>query len=439
MAVSKGESSVTLSDILEKTTEANILSFYLGVTEIPCIIHSPLRKDNRPSFGLYSPNGKRIYFVDFATKDRGGIFDLLCQMWGCSYKEVLIRINKDIPKLCSIGTPNVHKHIPCTVRSTIECKKSTDLQCKSYKEVLIRINKDIPKLCSIGTPNVHKHIPCTVRSTIECKKSTDLQCKVRDWASYDVEYWESYGISLDWLKYAEVYPISHKIIIKNGNKYVFKADKYAYAYVEHKEGKVTLKVYQPFNKDGYKWSSNIDRSVWSLWTKIPKFGNNLIISSSVKDCLNIMCNLGIPAICMQGEGYKPKPQIIEELKSRYKNIILFYDNDYNNPDNPGKKDSMELSLMQGEGYKPKPQIIEELKSRYKNIILFYDNDYNNPDNPGKKDSMELSLEYNLKRVEIPVKYESKDPSDLFKKYGRNRYLEIMNEILKDVLWKSGEV
>lgn len=167
MAVSKGESSVTLSDILEKTTEANILSFYLGVTEIPCIIHSPLRKDNRPSFGLYSPNGKRIYFVDFATKDRGGIFDLLCQMWGCS-----------------------------------------------YKEVLIRINKDIPKLCSIGTPNVHKHIPCTVRSTIECKKSTDLQCKVRDWASYDVEYWESYGISLDWLKYAEVYPISHKIIIK---------------------------------------------------------------------------------------------------------------------------------------------------------------------------------------------------------------------------------
>lgn len=342
MAVSKGESSVTLSDILEKTTEANILSFYLGVTEIPCIIHSPLRKDNRPSFGLYSPNGKRIYFVDFATKDRGGIFDLLCQMWGCS-----------------------------------------------YKEVLIRINKDIPKLCSIGTPNVHKHIPCTVRSTIECKKSNDLQCKVRDWTSYDVEYWESYGISLDWLKYAEVYPISHKIIIKNGNKYVFKADKYAYAYVEHKEGKVTLKVYQPFNKDGYKWSSNIDRSVWSLWTKIPKFGNNLIISSSVKDCLNIMCNLGIPAICMQGEGYKPKPQIIEELKSRYKNIILFYDNDYNNPDNPGKKDSIELSL-----------------------------------------------EYNLKRVEIPVKYESKDPSDLFKKYGRNRYLEIMNEILKDVLWKN---
>ena len=344
MAVSKGESSVTLSDILEKTTETNILSFYLGVTEIPCIIHSPLRKDNRPSFGLYSPNGKRIYFVDFATKDRGGIFDLLCQMWKCS-----------------------------------------------FIEVLTRIDKDIPKFCSINTPNIHNYIPCTIKSTVECKRNSDLQCKIRNWLPYDIEYWESYGIGLDWLKYAEVYPISHKIIIKDGEKYVFGADKYAYAYVEHKEGRVTLKIYQPFNKNGYKWSSNIDRSVWSLWTKIPKFGNNLIISSSVKDCLNIMCNLGIPAICMQGEGYKPKPQIIEELKSRYKNIILFYDNDYNNPDNPGKKDSMELSL-----------------------------------------------EYNLKRVEIPAKYESKDPSDLFKKYGRNRYLEIMNEILKDLLWKNGD-
>lgn len=344
MAVSKGEPSITLSDILEKTTEANILSFYLGVTEIPCIIHSPLRKDNKPSFGLYSPNGKRIYFVDFATKDRGGVFDLLCQMWGCS-----------------------------------------------YKEVLTRINKDIPKFCSIEIPDIHKHASCTVKSTIECKKSTDLQCKVRNWASYDIEYWESYGISLDWLKYAEVYPISHKIITKDGKRYVFGADKYAYAYVERKEGKVTLKIYQPFNKKGYKWSSNINRSVWSLWTKIPKYGMNLIISSSVKDCLNIMCNLKIPSICLQGEGYLPKPHIMEELKSRYKNIIVFFDNDFANPNNPGHNDAKKLSK-----------------------------------------------EYNLKMVEIPKEYKSKDPSDLFKKYGRDKYLEIMNKILKDVLWKNGD-
>lgn len=342
MAFSTGEHSITLEDVLSRTTEFDILSYYFGVNELPTVIHSPLRKDSNPSFGLYTLDGKRVHFTDLATKDKGGLFDLLMKYWGESYKDMLKHLWEDLPSFPSA----------------------------SVKLNSIREGKTYQSLSS---------------------RSTDLQCKVREWRNYDIEYWKSYGISLEWLKYADVYPISHKIVISDGHRYVFGADKYAYAYVERKEGKATLKIYQPFNKGGYKWSSNIDRSVWSLWTKIPKFGNNLIISSSVKDCLNIMCNLGIPAICMQGEGYKPKPQIIEELKSRYKNIILFYDNDYNNPDNPGRKDSMELSL-----------------------------------------------EYNLKRVEIPAKYESKDPSDLFKKYGRNRYLEIMNEILKDVLWKNGD-
>ena len=337
MAFSKGKSSVSLDDILSKVTEADILSFYLGITEVPCIINSPLRQDRRPSFGLYSTDGRRIFYTDLSTRDRGGLFDLLGHMWGCSYKEVLTRVNEDISKFC-------------------------------------------------GSANVHSYTPCTIRSTSSYNKDTDLQCKVRDWRDYDIEYWASYGITLEWLKYAEVYPISHKIVIKDGHRYVFGADKYAYAYVEHKEGKVTLKIYQPFNKAGYKWSSNIDRSVWSLWTKIPEYGDNLIISSSVKDCLNIMCNFKIPSICLQGEGYLPKPHIMEELKSRYKNIIVFFDNDFTNPNNPGHNDAVKLCK-----------------------------------------------EYSLKMIEIPKEYKSKDPSDLFKKYGRDKYLEIMNKILKDVL------
>ena len=52
MAFSKGRDSVSLDDILSKVTEADILSYYLGVTEVPCIINSPLRQDRRPSFGL---------------------------------------------------------------------------------------------------------------------------------------------------------------------------------------------------------------------------------------------------------------------------------------------------------------------------------------------------------------------------------------------------
>ena len=336
MAIGKSNPSVTLYDILSKTTEAAILAYYLGVTEIPCIIHSPLRIDNNASFGLYSRDGHRVFYIDFATKERGSTFDILSQLWGYNYIETLAKIASDIPKFTT---------------------KISNIKTNDNK-----------------TPRVSR------------LNSTELQCKVRDWASYDIEYWASYGITLDWLKYAEVYPISHKIVIKDGHRYVFGADKYAYAYVEHKDNKTFIKIYQPLNKKGYKWNSNINRSVWSLWTKIPKYGTNLIISSSVKDCLNIMCNLKIPSICLQGEGYLPKPHIMEELKSRYKNIIVFFDNDFTNPNNPGHNDAKRLSE-----------------------------------------------EYNLKMVEIPKKYESKDPSDLFKKYGKDRYLVIMNEILKDVL------
>ena len=63
MAFSKGKDSVSLKEILDRVTEADILSYYLGVTEVPTIINSPLRRDRRPSFGLYSPNGERIYYT----------------------------------------------------------------------------------------------------------------------------------------------------------------------------------------------------------------------------------------------------------------------------------------------------------------------------------------------------------------------------------------
>lgn len=293
MAFSSGKSSVSLDDILSKVTEADILSYYLGITEVPCIINSPLRQDRHPSFGVYSPNGRRIYYTDLSTRDRGGLFDLLGHMWNCSYKEVLTRINEDISKFN-------------------------------------------------GSASIHTYTPCTVRSTSTYNRDTDLQCKVRDWRDYDIEYWASYGISLEWLKYAEVYPISHKIVIKGSQRYVFGADKYAYAYVEHKEGKVTLKIYQPFNKAGYKWSNKHDRSVISLWTKVPEYGDKICICSSLKDALCLWANANIPSLSIQGEGYNMSDTAISELKRRYKEIYILLDND-----EAGLKDGLSLSESTG--------------------------------------------------------------------------------------------
>lgn len=275
MAIRVGNSSVCLEDVLKRVSESDILAYYFDIVEIPCVVHSPLRKDKTPSFGFHTSNGKKIHWVDYATNERGGTFDLLMRVWNCSYMECLNRIYNDMIKHTNINT---------------------------------------------------KITTCNVRITHEYNNTIDLQCKIRDWKDYDIAYWESYGITLPWLKWAEVYPISHKIVIKQGKRHLFGAAKLAYAFVEHKENNTTIKIYQPLMKD-YKWANGHNGSVISLWSKIPETGDKVIICSSLKDALCISCQLHIPTLAVQGEGYDMSESAIQNLKSRYKKVFISFDTD----------------------------------------------------------------------------------------------------------------
>ena len=326
MAFGTGELSITLEDILAKTTEFEILNYYFMVDELPIVINSPLREDNKPSFGLYTLDDKKVHYYDFSTKDKGGLFDLLMKYWGESYKATLMRVWEDLPNF-----------------SNTNVKLNNTTKKKTYQ--------------SLKSRNI------------------DLQCKVREWRDYDLDYWASYGIPLEWLKYADIYPISHKIVIRDNQRYVFGADKYAYAYVERKEGKVTLKIYQPFNKGGYKWSNRHDRSVISLWTKVPEFGDRICICSSMKDALCLWANTGIPSLAIQGEGYGMSDTAINELKRRYKHIYILLDND-----EAGLLDAEKLAqttgftnivLPQFNGGKDVSDLFKSLQdpNKFKNMVL----------------------------------------------------------------------
>lgn len=284
-----GASRPTISrgEIIDKVSEADIIGYYLGITSIPALINSPFRQDENPSFALYSPNGRDVNYKDYATNEGGGCMTLLMKLWKCSRSEVYSRIQKDL-----------------LLFNKVSCTQSA---LKNVKRVKVN-------------------------------EKCELQCTIRNWMKHDIEYWESFGIPFNWLKYAEVYPISHKIIIKNGKKMVFGADKYAYAFVERKEGKVTLKLYQPFNKSGYKWQNSHDKSVLGLWTKIPKTGDKVVICSSVKDALCLAANMHFPSVCLQGEGYPVSDTAIKELKRRFKEVYICLDND-----ETGIKDAKKLS------------------------------------------------------------------------------------------------
>lgn len=330
--ISRGNARhLTIAEILEIVSEADILAYYLGVMYVPTLICSPFRRDTRPSLGIFSPNGTTIRFRDFRTGDSGGIFNLLMMKWGCSFLGVLQRITADISKI---------KQGESRVQSSILGK-------------------------SIKYPSESK-----------------LQIKIRDWTQDDFNYWESFGISKPWLDFGKVVPISHILLErKNEESYIIGAEKHAYAYIENKDNKTTLKIYQPFSKTR-KWMSKHDSSVWDLWDQLPPSGDKLILTSSRKDALTTWENTGIPSCSLQSESYLPKKSVIDELKKRFKEIYVLYDNDFGRDSNPGRE-------------------------------------------CGKL----LATTFNLKQIELPEEYGCKDPSDFVHKYGREQLKQIINHLI----------
>lgn len=321
--VARGSDSTSIEKVNDLYSDFDIAHKYLGITCVPEVINSPLRQDNNPSLGLFINNRTNsLWFKDFGSGEKGSLYDLLAKMWNVSKDKVYDRILEDMPAPALIKKHGV----------------------KVYR-----------------------------------KSAGKVEVRVREWRDYDIAYWDSYGISLPWLKFGEIYPISHIILTKNGHSYPIPAEKYAYVYVERKDGIVSFKIYQPYSKE-YKWMSKHDSSVWDLWTKIPEKGDKLIITSSRKDALAIWSNTGIPALSLQGEGYIPKEHVVQQLKDRYNKVYVLYDNDFQSEENHGR--------MYG-------KMIAE--------------------------------KFNVTQIEIPEKWKSKDPSDLVKNHGR--------EVLRGVIYE----
>ena len=326
--VSKGTDTISIDDVRRITTDYEVVNKYLGISVVPSNINSILREDKNPSLCIF-PYKDGLFYKDFGTNQSGNIYQLLSLYWNIPLNQVYRKIVTDF---------NSNNKLSC-------CKKSS-------------------------------------KTIIKRKSNINIKVKIRNWKPWDIEYWSSYGINLKWLKYCDIYPISHIFLIhQNGEQLIISADKYAYVYIERKDNKVSLKIYQPYSTN-FKWMSKHDASVWDLWTKIPEKGDKLIITSSRKDALCLWANTGIPSLSLQGEGYVPKEKVINQLKERYNKIYVFYDNDFENKVNNGRN--------------------------YGRI---------------------LAEKFNLQQIEIPTEYKSKDPSDLYKNWGKEVFLNVINQLI----------
>ena len=328
--ISKGTDTIVIEDVRRVTTDYEVVNKYLGISVVPSNINSILREDKNPSLCIF-PYKDSLFFKDFGTNQSGNIYQLLSLYWNIPLNQVYRKIYNDF--------------------TSVNYKSCC---CKN------RITKTI----------------------IKKKSNIDIKVKIREWKPWDIEYWSSYGINKQWLNYCDIFPISHIFLIhQNGEQIVISADKYVYLYIERKDNKVSLKIYQPYSTN-FKWMSKHDASVWDLWTKIPEKGDKLIITSSRKDALCLWANTGIPSLSLQGEGYIPKEKVINQLKDRYKKIYVFYDNDFKNEVNNGR-------------------------------------------NYGKA----IADKFDLQQIEIPTEYKSKDPSDLYKNWGKEVFLNVINSLI----------
>ena len=266
---------ISREDILKHVTQERIYGFYLGerITTLG-VYHSPLREDNIPSFALFfhrvEPNV--LMFKDFATGDCGDFVAMVRKLFNLSYSEALEKVAFDLG-LSNYGVSST--------KQTVNYTKITQ------------------------------------------KQKVELGIKIRPWEKLDKKFWQPFGIKKSTLEKFNVFPISH--VFYNSN--AVKVSKHAYVYAERKDDKLTYKIYQPFEDKLKKWINNANYSVHQGYTQLPKSGELLIITKSLKDVMSLHDVIGVSAIGLQSESVMMKDSVMDEYKSRFKKVVCLFDND----------------------------------------------------------------------------------------------------------------
>lgn len=332
----------TVKDIFKYTNSYDLFRHYIGDFKIGKPFLSPLRPEKEPSFSIFLGSKGDILFNDFVL----GVGDIM--------NFLMIRDN-------------------LTLREAI-CKivQDSDLSDKFRSDLTY-----MPKT------NVFKH------DKIIMDTKTVISVKRRVWSVRDTQFWSQYHITKDVLRKYKVAALSY--IFYNGKP--IKAETYSYCFLEMKDNIESFTIYQPYSKER-KWNKSHDSSVFYGWRQLPEKGDKLIITKSLKDVMTIDTLTGIPTVALQNEKIKPKPQVIAELKRRFKKIYLLYDNDFGNE--------------------------EKGKTNY-----------------GRTFGKNIVKEFDLIQIEIPDrlanKYKAKDISDLAKYSGKGYVVDILINNIKDYI------
>jgi hypothetical protein len=272
--------SITKEFILSKVSEEEIFCYYLEINSISKkLIRNRLRKDNNPTCGFYRNSKGDLYLHDFATGDFYNCFSLVMSLYSVNFYQALKIIANDFG-----------------------LKEFKNIQKNELTPV-----SDVKKFVDSGM--------------------SKIQIERKDYTQEELDWWLQYGITYKTLKKFRVY--SCKSVFLNDNLFsMIKNPNMAFGYYGGKmDGKELWRVYYPFNKNkGIRFLTNWPAKKIQGFETLPKSGNVLVITKSMKDCM-CLYEFGIPAIAPNSENLFISDSVLEQLKSRFKNIIVIYDSD----------------------------------------------------------------------------------------------------------------
>lgn len=321
---------ITKELILSRFSEEQLMEYYLHIPVKKGLFRSPLRRDKQPTCSFYRNKSGTLIFKDFATGQHLNIFDVVQSIFKCDYFEALRIIANDFG----------------IVRDNALHKNPGKINLNPIK--------------------------------IKDKEISKIQIEVQEFTDSELKWWGKYGISKDILKRFNVYSCKHVFL----NDQLFAESQqhcpiFGY-YGKKYQGLELWRCYFP-KRTSFRFITNWPSKKIQGYDQLPKKGKLLVITKSMKDSM-CLYSCGITACAPNSENLFIPDKVLEDLKNRFENIVVLYDND-------------------------RPGLYNMAKIRKEHPELTY--------------------------VFIPKRYGSKDISDFYKDHGRK---ETLNLIKTFILW-----
>lgn len=275
MISTKKYKELSLENIFSQISDYDIFKYYIpSFKDVHKSFTSPLRKDKKPDVRIFKTSTGEFMYKDFAYPEHTfGCISFVMELYNIDFRQALETINNDFNLGLGYNTTRSTKKPPKTVS----------------KEFL---------------------------DTIKTEKLIRIVSKKYNW--YNRRYFNQYHISENTLNFFNVKPIEGFYL--NANYFECKSTSYAYCFGNYK-----YKILQPY-EDELKWLSNTNNMIIQGWSQLPETGDVCFITSSLKDVM-VLYELGFNAIAPQSEAGSLPEEIINELNSRFKEVIIFYDSD----------------------------------------------------------------------------------------------------------------